>query len=443
MAKITNTFREECIIKHLWNCDELENQTLENFININLNDEALKLFMRNNFENLTDKQNIKSYYDENVFENVPSIYNSNSKTLTDTIVEEITKDEKYDLNSYIRINSNLISDINDFNNKLKTLNIDQTDVMNYIKKNLGNQMLIFLSGEGGCGKTYLLNIINNMMTMNGLTVRKLATTGYAATLIDGQTVHGFFSINYLLKCTLQYDSSKWHTLRETDVFIIDECSLMSDELLNLIEEVLSRIYHDVMKKDAIRYKFGKKTIILVGDLLQLAAISTFNRPITQLYQSNFLENFLPFILQNNMRAIEDPAYSEFLSKCRVGEYDFDYIVGRICGKGHDYTDDCKNMMDSVNICSLHKNRKENIIKTLDTYFPNPERVVINSVDTNEDGSLVSESVTKKITETSGYFEENLILTKGCKIILIKNVNIELKIVMVLMANTSIIQITYY
>jgi hypothetical protein len=235
----------------LWNCDESENQTLENFININLNDEALKLFMRNNFENLTDKQNIKSYYDENVFENVSSIYNSNSKTLTDTIVEEITKDEKYDLNSYIRINSNLISDINDLNNKLKTLNIDQSDVMNYIKKNFGNQMLIFLSGEGGCGKTYLLNIINNMMTMNGLTVRKLATTGYAATLIDGQTVHGFFSINYLLKCTLQYDSSKWHTLRETDVFIIDECSLMSDELLNLIEEVLSRIYHDVMKKDAI------------------------------------------------------------------------------------------------------------------------------------------------------------------------------------------------
>ena len=30
---------------------------MENLININLNDEALKLFMRNNFINLTDKQN--------------------------------------------------------------------------------------------------------------------------------------------------------------------------------------------------------------------------------------------------------------------------------------------------------------------------------------------------------------------------------------------------
>ena len=67
-----------------------------------------------------------------------------------------------------------------------------------------------------------------MMTMNGLTVRKLATTGYAATLIDGQTVHVFFSIYYLLKCTIQYESSKWHTIKQTDVIIIDDFSLMSD-----------------------------------------------------------------------------------------------------------------------------------------------------------------------------------------------------------------------
>ena len=44
--------------------------------------------------------------------------------------------------------------------------------------------------------------------MNSFTVRKLAATGNAAALIDGQTVHGFFSINYLFKCALQYDSSK-------------------------------------------------------------------------------------------------------------------------------------------------------------------------------------------------------------------------------------------
>jgi hypothetical protein len=62
-------------------------------------------------------------------------------------------------------------------------------------------MLIFLSGEGEgeCGKTYLVNIIYNMLLMNGLEVKKLATTGYAATLIDGQTIYSYLTINHLSK----------------------------------------------------------------------------------------------------------------------------------------------------------------------------------------------------------------------------------------------------
>ena len=48
----------------------------------------------------------------------------------------------------------------------KTLTNDQKEVTDYIKKNIDNQMLIFLSGEGGCGKTYLVNIIYNMLLMN-------------------------------------------------------------------------------------------------------------------------------------------------------------------------------------------------------------------------------------------------------------------------------------
>jgi hypothetical protein len=74
---------------------------------------------------------------------------------------------------------------------------------------------------------------------------------------------------------------------------------------------------------------------LVGDLLQLAAVSTFAQPITQLYNSLlFKNNFNPFILTKNMKAVKDPKYSEFLSDCRVGVYDFDYIKSRICGEGH-------------------------------------------------------------------------------------------------------------
>jgi hypothetical protein len=109
---------------------------------------------------------------------------------------------------------------------------------------------------------------------------------------------------------------------------------MSDELINLIDEILCGLYTENTNKCVVKYKFGKKKIILVGDLLELAAVSTFAQPITQLYKSLlFKNNFIPFILTKNMRAAKDPKYSEFLSNCRVGVYDFDFIKSRICGEG--------------------------------------------------------------------------------------------------------------
>jgi hypothetical protein len=128
-----------------------------------------------------------------------------------------------------------------------------------------------------------------------------------------------------------------------------------------------------------------------------------------------------------MRAINDKLYCAFLPKCKIGDYDFPYIQSRICGEGHPFTDECENMFDSVTICSLYKNRKELLMNTLETYFPNQTKVLINSVDTNENGTIVSENLSKKISESPGSLEETLVVTKGCKIILKKNVNFDFKI----------------
>ena len=57
------------------------------------------------------------------------------------------------------------------------------------------------------------------------------------------------------------------------------------------------------------------------------------------------------------------------------------------------------MFDSVTICSLHINRKELLMNTLETYFPNQTKVLINSVETYENGTIVSEYLSKKISES--------------------------------------------
>ena len=97
-----------------------------------------------------------------------------------------------------------------------------------------------------------------------------------------------------------------------------------------------------------------------------------------------------------MRSIQDKIYSKFLSDCRIGVYDFEYIQSRICGKGHACIDECENMFDSVNICALHKNRKDILQDTLNIYFPNQPKVEIKSKDTYEDGTVVTNNITNKI-----------------------------------------------
>ena len=91
---------------------------------------------------------------------------------SDSIIDEKNLNDQFDLNTYVRLNSNLIAEINNLDKKIQILSPDPKKVTEYIKTNLDNQMLIFLSGEGGVGKTYSIDIINNLMTKNGLSVRK-------------------------------------------------------------------------------------------------------------------------------------------------------------------------------------------------------------------------------------------------------------------------------
>jgi hypothetical protein len=66
---------------------------------------------------------------------------------------------------------------------------------------------------------------------------------------------------------------------------------------------------------------------LVGDLLQLAVVSTFAQPITQLYKSLlFKNNFIPFILTKNMRAAKDPKYFYQKSFYPIVEFVFMILI---------------------------------------------------------------------------------------------------------------------
>jgi ATP-dependent exoDNAse (exonuclease V) alpha subunit len=65
------------------------------------------------------------------------------------------------------------------------------------------------------------------LELEGLNVAVLATTGSAAHLICGQTIHKFFGIDINNTCWLEKGTRDYVKVSSTDVFVIDEISMMS------------------------------------------------------------------------------------------------------------------------------------------------------------------------------------------------------------------------
>jgi hypothetical protein len=123
-SNITKTFKEECILQKLWANDNELNPIYSSLNTINLKDEALQLFMRNNFDSISNNQKLNILHTENVFNHNDNNYISNQ--VNDIASDEV--EDHYDLSTYIKINSDLINDIINLENMVKTLTNDQKEV---------------------------------------------------------------------------------------------------------------------------------------------------------------------------------------------------------------------------------------------------------------------------------------------------------------------------
>ena len=131
---------------------------------------------------------------------------------------------------------------------------------------------ILLLGPAGTGKSFLLRRLVTQFEAMGRRVAVTAYTGLAARNVGGSTLHSFAGIGLgngkiedLIKKVKRnrWSRQKWHS---TQVLIIDEISMVSAELFNLLNEV----------GQAVRYcrsKFwGGIQIIGCGDFSQLPPI---------------------------------------------------------------------------------------------------------------------------------------------------------------------------
>ncbi|OGF66504.1 hypothetical protein A3I27_00735 [Candidatus Giovannonibacteria bacterium RIFCSPLOWO2_02_FULL_43_11b] len=131
---------------------------------------------------------------------------------------------------------------------------------------------VFLTGEPGSGKTYVINKYVQYLRECGIDPAVTASTGIAATHISGMTIHSWSGVGIKEKLD-KYDldkisSSQYIAKRviRTNVLIIDEVSMLSSSTLSMVDAVAREIRHN-------SGAFGGLQVIFVGDFFQLPPIA--------------------------------------------------------------------------------------------------------------------------------------------------------------------------
>ncbi|XP_069109443.1 LOW QUALITY PROTEIN: uncharacterized protein [Argopecten irradians] len=136
---------------------------------------------------------------------------------------------------------------------------------------------LFLGGPAGTGKSFLLCEIVKALRLSGKCVHLTCTTGIACTNfppeLGAMTVHRWSGIQdgrykaqeviSLIKSHAKFQDAL-HRIKNTDTLIIDEVSMLSERLFNLLAEVCTI-------KDSSK-QFGGMQLIMCGDFVQLPPV---------------------------------------------------------------------------------------------------------------------------------------------------------------------------
>lgn len=130
---------------------------------------------------------------------------------------------------------------------------------------------VFLTGSAGAGKTYTLNQYIHYLQARQVPVAITASTGIAATHMNGTTIHSWSGIGIRMTMEdkqisqLKSKKSLKERLEQTQVLIIDEISMLHAKQLDLINQVLKVVRNNDKA-------FGGIQVVLSGDFFQLPPV---------------------------------------------------------------------------------------------------------------------------------------------------------------------------
>ncbi|MDD5401463.1 MAG: AAA family ATPase [Sulfurimonas sp.] len=191
--------------------------------------------------------------------------------------------------------------------------------MDYLKdiiEKLKDKKNVFLTGGAGVGKTTITRAVIKFYEDEAKKVAKLASTGMAATLIGGQTLHSFLDLGIAGDLKELEQKGKFEISKKVkklifsmDLIVIDEISMVSDALLDMISLRLQQADF-------------KGSLLVVGDFLQLPPVVRGYAEVRFAFESISWEKFLFEIVElTHIYRTDDKDFIELLARIRDGFVD--------------------------------------------------------------------------------------------------------------------------
>lgn len=214
-------------------------------------------------------------------------------------------------------------------NSSNTLFTLASDLVIHTSKN------IFLTGRAGTGKTTFLKYIKENCPKQMVVV---APTGVAAINAGGVTIHSFFQLpfgpfipeakgfkqseevtnKHTLLSRLRLNSERRKIIRELELLIIDEISMVRCDVLDAIDLVLRHVRYRHSER------FGGVQVLFIGDMFQLP-------PVVRDAEWSVLKEYYqsPYFFDSHVMKEEPPVYIEFLKIYRQTEEKFIDLLNKV------------------------------------------------------------------------------------------------------------------
>ena len=167
-----------------------------------------------------------------------------------------------------------------------------TDTLNALEN---TNTHIYITGKAGAGKSTLLKKFIKSTKKDYVV---LAPTGIAALNVNGQTIHRFYNLPIISNGIMTTDilnisKALKSKIKNIDVFIIDEVSMVRSDVLDCIDYIMRKCCKN-------NIPFGGKQMVLVGDLYQIppVCIGSDRKELLSNYSSEFFFSANVFMNKN-------------------------------------------------------------------------------------------------------------------------------------------------